>query len=397
MVLPLLFGNINEVQTTSTEIKLTHTIKEGSMALTLGFSMHRVESRLRSIAGLCLLALVGVSLVAEQPGLRDWQRSPAVVELDTAADIYAVGDVHGDYDRLAALLAGAGVIRGVPASPDRPEWNAGTSVLVFTGDLIDKGPKDLAVLTLVRALPVVAARSGGRVVVLMGNHEAEFLAHPDASKGADFAAQLSAAGLRPQDVAACSGELGGFLCSLPFAARIGDWFFSHAGNTDGRTIGQLSSDLTRAVDHDGFAAVQLIGPGSILEARLGEKGGNGRSWFDAANPRTDPAKQLMAYASALGAQHIVEGHQHGATRFPDSAVRSSGEMFNWRGGLFLIDTGMSRQIDDSEGAILHVRQAAGYAVGVCPDGHETPIWEARQSNQSAAMPPCRSRDSKPKP
>jgi hypothetical protein len=320
-----------------------------------------------------------------------------VVQIDTAADIYAVGDVHGDYDRLVALLAGAGVIGGVPTSPDLPVWSAGPSVLVFTGDLIDKGPKDLAVLTLVRALPSAAARSGGRVVVLMGNHEAEFLAQPDAAKGADFAAQLSAAGLSPREVAACSGDLGSFLCSMPFAARIGDWFFAHAGNTDGRTIAQLSNDLAQAVDHDGFAAAQLIGPDSILEARLGGKGENGRSWFEAASPQRDPAQQLLAYASALGVRHVVEGHQHAAMRFPDGVARGRGEMLSWRGSLFLIDTGMSRQIDDSEGAILHIWQAAGKAVGVCPDGHQTPIWDTRQTNQSAAVPPCRSWNTKAKP
>jgi hypothetical protein len=374
-------------------------IKKDLMLLKPGLQMLRVESLLRAIAGLNSLALLGVGLAAGQPGRvpRDWQRSPAVLQIDTTADIYAVGDVHGDYDRLASLLAGAGVIAGVPSSPDRPEWSAGPSVLIFTGDLIDKGPKDLAVLTLVRALPAAAARSGGRVVVLMGNHEAEFLAHPDAGKGADFAAQLSAGGLKPREVAACSGELGTFLCSLPFAARIGDWFFSHAGNTGGRTIAQLSSDLTQAVNRDGFATAQLIGPDSILEARIGEKEGNGRHWFESADSQTNPGQLLTEYISALGVRHIVEGHQHGATRFPDAVKRNPGEMFNWRGSLFLIDTGMSRQIDDSEGAILHVRQAASYAVGVCADGSETPMWDARHGNQSAAMRPCHNPNARPNP
>jgi hypothetical protein len=79
------------------------------------------------------------------------------------------------------------------------------------------------------------------VVVLAGNHEAEFLAVPTASKGKEFAAQLKAVGIRPSDVASWRSDIGEFLCSLPFAARVNEWFFSHAGNSGGRSIAQLAA------------------------------------------------------------------------------------------------------------------------------------------------------------
>src|SRR5579883_932489 len=134
--------------------------------------------------------------VAAQAAPRDWSTAPAIVQLDTAEDIFAMGDVHGDRQRLVELLAGAGVIE----SAAHPVWTAGRAVLVFTGDLIDKGPDAVGVITLLRALGTEATAAGGRVVVLMGNHEAEFLANPGASKGAEFGAQLSAAGLQPHEV-----------------------------------------------------------------------------------------------------------------------------------------------------------------------------------------------------
>jgi len=37
---------------------------------------------------------------------------PAIVEIDTTHDIYAVGDVHGDYERLISLLIAAKVNPG---------------------------------------------------------------------------------------------------------------------------------------------------------------------------------------------------------------------------------------------------------------------------------------------
>jgi hypothetical protein len=342
--------------------------------------------RLLLPAAICILLPLNATAAP-----RDWKESPAIVRLDTQADIFAMGDVHGDYQRLVALLAGAGVIGGIPSAPEHPVWTGGRAVLVFTGDMIDKGPDAVGVLALLRALQPAAAAAGGRVVVLMGNHEAEFLAAPDDDKGRDFPGQLFKAGLKPRDVAACNGDVGRFLCSLPFGARVNDWFFSHAGNTHGRSLDRLAADLETDVASRGFGAPQLADPNSILEARIGEKGPNGRAWFEAGGSRL-----LAAYADALGVRHIVEGHHHAVTRFPDGATRRLGEMFNWRGELFLIDTGMSREIDDSAGAILHIRSAKQNAAAVCADGRETVIWDAAHPQKTAGAPPCKA-DTEPRP
>lgn len=320
---------------------------------------------------------------------RDWNSAPPVVQIEAPGDIFAMGDVHGDYDRLAALLAGAGVLAGVPNSPERPVWAAGKSVLVFVGDYFDKGPNGVAVLTLLRALSGPAEAAGGRVVVLMGNHEAEFLASNGAAKGGGFAAELRKAGMDPGDTASCKNELGAFLCSLPFAARVGDWAFSHAGNTGGRTLPHLGEAIISDVDSHGFGASILSAPDSMLEARIAGKKAEGGAWYDAGAPRIPADRLLAGFATAAAAHHIVQGHQHGEARFADGARRQPGEMFQWRGLLFLIDTGMSREIGDSAGAILHIRPAAGQASAVCADGHETVIWNSREPQKTGKAAPCR--------
>src|SRR4051794_15631057 len=197
---------------------------------------------------------------------RDWAKDPAVVQIDTKENIFAVGDVHGDCDRLVKLLAGAKVVESVAGASANAHWIAGKATLVFTGDLIDKGPKMLAVIALVRSLAGEAVQAGGRVVALMGNHENDFLRTPDSEKVKDFAAQLRAAGLDPKAVAACGGDAGAFLCAMPFAARVNDWFFSHAGNSGGRTIGELMSDLQSGVDKEGFGTSELAGENSLITA-----------------------------------------------------------------------------------------------------------------------------------
>ncbi len=83
-----------------------------------------------------------------------------------APRIVAVGDVHGDLAGFRKILVDAGVIDGAGA------WTGGDAVLVQIGDLIDRGPSMRGTLDFVMALEPAAAKAGGRVVALLGNHEA---------------------------------------------------------------------------------------------------------------------------------------------------------------------------------------------------------------------------------
>jgi hypothetical protein len=60
----------------------------------------------------------------------------------------------------------------------------------------------------------------------------------------------------------------------------------------------------------------------------------------------DPKKLLAKYAAKLGVNHIVQGHQYGNVKFPDGKNRKEEHFFQRYGILFLIDSGMSRGIED---------------------------------------------------
>src|SRR5262245_9658041 len=70
--------------------------------------------------------------------LRNWNSDPAIVELDTTQDLFALGDVHGDHKRLANLLVACRAIESVPDAPNHAVSWCDKSVLICTGDLIDK-------------------------------------------------------------------------------------------------------------------------------------------------------------------------------------------------------------------------------------------------------------------
>src|SRR5262249_26234507 len=140
--------------------------------------------------------------------------------------------------------------------------------------------------------------------------------------------EIRARGLSPVGVANGSDPRGVWLRDRPFGARVGAWFFAHAGNTKGRTIAQLEQALRAGVLAHDYDDREVIGSDSILEAR---------GWYNG------DAATASRYASAVGAKHIVFGHQ------PD-ALGPRGEIaIGFGGALFRIDCGMSPDVDDSHG------------------------------------------------
>jgi len=301
------------------------------------------------------------------PTMRDWQAHPAVLQAGMPSDLWVLGDVHGDVDRLATLLLAAGVAQ-ISAQPQQATWQAGPATLVVMGDMIDKGKQALAVLAALRELQSQAPSQGGAVLVLLGNHEAEFLADPVSAKVGAFVDELSKAGIDPNAVAAGQHPLGQWLRNLPMGLRMGPWFFCHAGDTHGLTLTQLQTAIQQGVTAEGFAAPVLLADDSLLEARLEPP------WWE--TPGADPEQALTARAAALGVQHLVQGHQPGKVKFGDGTTRKAAHLFQKYGRIFLVDAGMSAAVDDSQGALLHIRHdAAGdQAFIVKPDGSTKLLW-----------------------
>ena len=80
--------------------------------------------------------------------------------------IVAIGDLHGDHQVWRDIARAAGVIDA------RGRWTGGTTVLIQAGDVSDRGPGTLNIIRDLMRLQREAAAAGGRVVALVGNHEA---------------------------------------------------------------------------------------------------------------------------------------------------------------------------------------------------------------------------------
>jgi hypothetical protein len=83
----------------------------------------------------------------------------------SAERIVAIGDLHGDLAATRTALRLAGV------TDDEDRWVGGATVLVQTGDQLDRGDDELEILDILDDLTVQARAAGGAVHVLNGNHE----------------------------------------------------------------------------------------------------------------------------------------------------------------------------------------------------------------------------------
>ena len=165
---------------------------------------------------------------------------------------YAIGDIHGRIDLLDRLLGAIEAdLRGRPPCK---------TMLVFLGDLIDRGPNSSGVVERLRTL-----RMDGVVThFLAGNHEEVLLRLLEGERGllANWltfggAECLSSYGLDPAELAGCDESSAldrikqaipqahaAFIASFADTLSFGDYLFVHAGIRPGVDLSlQAEADL----------------------------------------------------------------------------------------------------------------------------------------------------------
>ena len=157
--------------------------------------------------------------------------------------VMAVGDVHGQYEKLKKLMR-------------RIKFDPAQDILVFLGDLIDRGPESLQCFDYVMHLQKQYPNS---VIYLMGNHEREMLDYFDAlakakdeldirllnrtSQWLTYGGDKTLPQLQKLGAKALQNRLD-YARNLPLYYRAGDYYFCHAGvNPDVPLEQQEEKDL----------------------------------------------------------------------------------------------------------------------------------------------------------
>ena len=258
-------------------------------------------------------------------------QNPGVVEINKPSiysQIIAMSDVHGMFENLKKLLTQAKLI------DSQNHWVGGKTLLIITGDSIDKGPNSIGVLNLWMSLTLEAEKAGGRVLHLLGNHEAEFLAFGKKSfKSEAFLRELKNADLKPKKFVDGSDPRGQFLRNMPIAAKVGNWLFCHSGFYPAIRWNDFSAKAKKTLQDEDYNSTFVIGDDSILEAK---------DWWDSSKTRAELLKRL-ALDGMVG---IVHGHQ-------PKAYGLKHRIGSTENGKFIkLDVGMAPEAGQNRGAML---------------------------------------------
>ena len=270
------------------------------------------------------------------------------------ARIVAVGDLHGDFAAWRDIAGAAGVVGS------RGQWTGGRTILVQVGDVVDRGPDSLKIIRDLMRLQKEAPKQGGRVVVLVGNHEAmniigdlryvteeEFAAFAgprsadlrdrlyeakkkeiEARYRADDPSMSSAAireawikatplGWVEQRLAwAPDGEIGKWVIGNPAVALVNGNLFVHGGLSaeySKVTLTQLNAQVASALKSVDRS------PDSVIRSAFGPLWYRGLITRDpkvaelpvpaaGAPPRPSVEQELATVLAAYGAKRIIVGH-----------------------------------------------------------------------------------------
>ena len=116
------------------------------------------NNKMRGLISAIVFAVFLPLLVQPQAVAADWR-------FTGVERVVAVSDVHGAYDAMITTLTKAGVLN------EEQSWGGGATHLVITGDILDRGPDSRKVMDLLMRIEGEALDAGGRVHLLLGNHE----------------------------------------------------------------------------------------------------------------------------------------------------------------------------------------------------------------------------------
>jgi hypothetical protein len=253
------------------------------------------------------------------------------LRLPAAQRVVAIGDLHGDLAATRAALRAAGAIDGAD------HWSGGALVVVQTGDVLDRGDDEHAILDLIARLEIEARAAGGAFVALLGNHELMNAAGDfryvtpagfhdfDGVAGAAAPAAAGASADQRNRVAALGpgGSYARRIAQHAVVAIVGDTVFSHAG---------VLGDWAGRVD-DVNQATRCWLDGQASEPPPALTADDSPVWTRAAGMPSVDCGQVQAALAALHVQRMVVGHTvqpHGITSACDATL--------WR-----IDVGLARR------------------------------------------------------
>jgi hypothetical protein len=255
-------------------------------------------------------AKITIPAVGAQPSFDVELRTPAAIAPDvikTTGGLFVVADTHGEFEILATMLRQQGVVDA------NLRWKFGRGHLVVLGDVFDRGPNHLEILWLLYQIEAEAAKAGGGVHLLLGNHEVMVMRGDIRYLNRKYVDTLRTLELRSYaELFGTDSLLGQWLRTRPVMLKMNDLLCLHGG-------------VSRALVDTGMSLPEINAtmrslllpapPGNQAELQRAALllGSAGPLWYRGYFPQyTDyPAasgEDIEATLEAFGVKRILVGH-----------------------------------------------------------------------------------------
>lgn len=249
--------------------------------------------------------------------------------------VYVIGDGHGQYDRIVALLRAEGLLNA------DLKWAADNATLVFMGDFFDRGPSGIGLLDMAMRLEREARAAGGEVFSLLGNHDVIILGalffgrkhYTFDEWTGDFYSSWLQVGGRLSDLEGITQKHIDWINSMPMMLLVDDRRFIHSDTLHYYEYGKTAPEVNKRV-----RAIMRKRDPAEWDRLLGQYAE--RDAFADSNP--DGRENALRFLAQYGGYGIVHAHTPIAkmTGQRDTNVR---EALVYAGGLCVnVDGGMYR-------------------------------------------------------
>lgn len=216
--------------------------------------------------------------------------------------IAVISDVHGHYDNYLEQLLANGII------DNDLNWKFGRGHFVFLGDAFDRGDEVTEILWHLFKLEKQAARDGGMVHLLLGNHEQMILSGDLRYIHEKYRKVEAITGTRYSDLYSGASVLGSWLRSKPVMITINDILFVHAGVSPQLIQKKLKIKHVNQLFAEGITGKEVDFPTGDEELDL-LSGNMGPLWYRGYfNDTTLTVNQVDSILDFYGRELIVVGH-----------------------------------------------------------------------------------------
>jgi len=233
--------------------------------------------------------------------LFDYSADPAYVE--APKKIVAFSDLEGNFADFVRILIASGVMK------EDYSWNFGKNHMVFNGDLFDRGTDVMALMWLCYKLDHESRLAGGRVHIILGNHEEMNLRGDIRYVDKRYTAFAAQAGIEYTKLFDENSEIGRWLRTKNGVTIIGKTLFVHGG-------------ISMEIDNLGVDPQQI---NDIVRANLGKDkttldhtasiiwGTSGTFWHRGLVLADEkyfsvPTEKMKGILDNFGVKRIVVGH-----------------------------------------------------------------------------------------